>query len=149
MSGKTYPFHQMNQLGKLGEKWFQNHYPNAQDVSGDKFWQNHDVDFLIGNETYEVKTAAQQNAKLFFETDQNGKPGCLFQSSATWWLFYILHEDRGILIHMPTLKRWLFENSYAFDEKTVRGGKAKGYAISIDTALATDWAWEFGRDDKK
>jgi hypothetical protein len=101
-SSKTYGWDEKLAEGKAGEevvaRWLEYHTPGElRDLRADRFYQERDIDFLVGSDFYEVKTDLRADAtgNLFLELD------ALEKSRADYWLIYLPQRD------------WLFRFAHA------------------------------------
>lgn len=136
MSNKVYEFNSSNKIGHQGEQfvkqWILELHPNVSsitDVSDDKFYQKHDIDFVVNfingkQVTVEIKTDTYKTGNMFFETISNEEyrtKGCLMKTNADFLFYYFSNYQNGVLyiFKMNAFRKFVLDNLSHFRERRV------------------------------
>ena len=90
-------------------------------VHGDYIVQNGGEPYII-----EIKTEKNFTGNFFFEIWSNkkrGNPGWIYKLSADWLLYYFEENCRLYYMHVPVLKKILFDDEIIYQYKEKRQNK--------------------------
>jgi hypothetical protein len=152
---EKYPFKNQLEVGKVGEEFFLKlvrtrlqDEASICDVRNNVSFQGQDIDFLVANDTFEVKTDTTKTGNFFLEHEQNGKPGALWKSRAQWWFYYFSTLNRAFLIKLPDLQKYVWAMCRPQDLRGVAGGKAGGFVVPIDRLTQESFVREVFFDEQ-
>lgn len=101
------------------------------DVTEDDTFQRQDIDLRVRGKrwnTVEVKTDSYDTGNIFLELSTGtSRPGCVFQSRAQWWLYWLPKLNVLLRINLPRLQLWLLTHAANYPQHIVRSKRGNRY----------------------